>query len=116
MARTTHDNAGIAANTDVKAKATIGSYAEAKAFLHSQGGNYKAELASNVRVERDIGDYSGPIHVVLYDTRIVTYFPDETFTPDDYQFWHNNKILTTSVNGNPAHVEGVRLPVNKEGK
>jgi hypothetical protein len=126
----TNEWAGIAANIDIKAKAKIGSYADAKAFLHAQGGNFKADLASNVRVERDIGDLSGPIHVVLYETRIVTYYPDETFsvanggyntpttsrrvtqfTPDGYIFGHQDKKL--ALNGKKGSAENQRFPVKR---
>lgn len=126
--RSTHDNAGIAANMDIKTKATIKSWADADAFLGKSESS--KQLASNVTVERDLKD---TIHVTLYSTRIVSYYPDETFsvnnggfntpttsrrvtqfTPDGYVFWHHKKMLHTRLNGKKINAEGLKLPVNGE--
>lgn len=114
----THDYAGIAANMHIKAKAEINSWEDADEFLGKTEST--RQLASNVKVERDLED---TIHIVLYATRIVSYYPDGTFTvqnggfntpttasratqfsPEGYWFFHTNKKLNQ---------EGVRLPVKK---
>lgn len=123
--RATHDYAGIAANSEVKAKATIKSWRDADEFLGSAESS--KQLASNVSVERDLEDN---LHVVLYATRIVTYYPDETFsvrnggfntpttssrvsqfTPDGYVFYHKGRKLT--VNNESKTAEGKRFPVKE---
>lgn len=93
----THDYAGIAAfQIRTKRNAEIKSFAQALDFLRTESGNtlfrvgYEEVLAlrsENLRlrvlaVEPSIGPLGTPteIGVVLYDTVIVTYRNDETFT------------------------------------
>lgn len=119
-----HPYAGIPANQNIKTigDAKVRTYEEADAFL--DGANM-AQLASNVRLFRH-EDY---ISLVLYNTEVVRYYPDETFsvdnggfntpttrqritqfTPDSYIFWHEKKQLT-GPGGVCTH--SVRLPVNR---
>lgn len=121
-----NDYAGIAANIDIKVKAPIKSWRDGDEFLGKSESS--KPLGSNVRVERDLADN---IHVVLYSTRIVTYYPDETFsvqnggfntpttsrrvtqfTPDAYVFFHHKKKLALHPDNSPA--EGERFPVERK--
>lgn len=123
--RATHNNAGIAANMDIKTvdDAEISSYADADAFL---GTMVTRHLASNVHLRR----VGGGIEVVLYATPVVVYYPDETFavsnggfntpttsrrvtqfTPDGYTFHHENKKLVLGVPGEST--EGRRFPTER---
>ena len=74
---TTHNYAGIPANTFIKSKASINSYEDASAFL---GNEKEKRLASNVRLRR-IPPFHGSkrIAVVLYQTEIIAYFEDGSF-------------------------------------
>lgn len=124
--RANNDYAGIAANTDVKAKAEIGSWQDCFDFL---AGRPEAKLASNVKVVYHPTSFS--YGVVLYGTEIVTYYPSETFsvrnggfntpttrtrvtqfTPDGYVFFHEKKKLT--LIGVKGSVEDVKLQVKRE--
>ena len=83
-ARASHPNAGIPANTFIKAKAEIHSYEDAAAFL---GDEVEREIGSNVRIVRT--DLKGrrrqdaSISVRLYATDIITYYPGGTFNADN---------------------------------
>lgn len=125
--RATNAYAGIAASNFVKAKANIQSYAEAFDFLI---GHDTRELASHVHVRHAAYDRA-VIEVVLYETPVVTYYPDETFTvtnggfrtpttktrinqftPDGYQFAHDKKRLCVIEPGwRAVPAEGIRFPV-----
>lgn len=77
--RSTHPNAGIAALGNIKSKAEINSYKSANEFLGDQ--NQKI-VAANVNVIRK----DNGIAIRLYNTDIVTYYPDETFEADNGGF------------------------------
>jgi hypothetical protein len=98
---------GIAANNPVKAKAVVKSFEQAEAFLD---GEEEKTLASHVVVYRVGG---GGIAICLYETDIITYYPDGTFVadnggfntpttstrcnqfgPEGWCFFHHNKKLT----------------------
>lgn len=76
---TTHDNAGIAA-WNVKLRAEIGSYEDCATFLDegSTVSVYARELAAHMTVTRELD--AGYCAVVLYDTEIIRYYPDGTFS------------------------------------
>lgn len=78
--RTTHLNAGIPANSYIKAKAEVKSYEDAATFL---GNDREKKLASNTVVHRVAPD---AIAVRLYETDIITYYADGTFTADNGGF------------------------------
>ena len=137
-ARSTHPNAGIAANGFIKTigNAVVKSYDEALAFL---GGEPARILASNVLVKAGLGKVSSKgqpdkpvcIHIRLYETNIITYYiPEEDrevfeadnggfftpttstrctqFGPRGYLFGHTKKQL--HANGKDTG-KGVLLPV-----
>lgn len=84
---TTHNNAGIAATTTVKTKKdlVVNSFETAeRAFFELSEGSFRWEvnLASNVRLRRQPGYFA----IVLYDTEIVRYYPDGTFSVDSGGF------------------------------
>lgn len=109
-----HAYSGIAANTQVKTigGAKVFDYASADAFL--DGANM-AQLASNIRLFR----HEHHIGLVLYDTEIIRYYDTNDcfsvdngghntpttsarvnqFTPPDWHFWHDNKMLVTITDG-----------------
>jgi hypothetical protein len=121
MGRATHNYAGIASLGNINAKAEIKSYAQAKAFL---GDDREKIVASNVTI---VAHPDKSISVRLYDTDIITYYPDETFSwtnggfntpttanratqfgPAGYSFYHHKKILCC---GGKAESPDLRLPV-----
>lgn len=77
----THDNAGIAA-WRFNLKAEIGSYGEASSFL---GGARDRQLGPNmvVREHSTSQSWRDYIAVVLYDTEIIRYYADGTFSVDN---------------------------------
>lgn len=106
--RSTHTNAGIAALTTLKTvgNAEVHSYEDAECFL---GGLSFRKIASNVMIFRNSPT---TISVKLYQTDIVTYHKDGTFTaqnggfntpttsaraqqfgPRNTYFYHHKKIL-----------------------
>jgi hypothetical protein len=109
--RATHQNAGIAASIKIKTveDAEIHSYFDCESFLQ---GSMERQIASNVMIVR-CSDTA--IAVRLYNTDIITYFADGTFTaqnggfntpttssranqfgPMNVHFSHTKKVLTPS--------------------
>jgi len=88
ISHATHQHAGIAALGPIKTRrnADIGSFASALEFLRHELGvlreGSRTQLAAHVtlRVDKMRGDEPTHISVVLYETPIVTYRWDETFT------------------------------------
>lgn len=94
--RTTHLNAGIPANHPIKAIAIVRSFAEAEAFLadpEHDGPHSERPLASNVRVVQRSYD---AIAIRLYNTDIITYYRDGTFSFDNGGF--NTPTTSTRCN------------------
>jgi hypothetical protein len=85
-----HYYAGIAANNPVKAKAEVKSFEQAEAFLD---GEEERKLASNVVVHLVEDD---GIAVCLYNTDIITYYPDGTFIAKNGGF--NTPTTSTRCN------------------
>ena len=85
-----HYYSGIAANNPVKAKAEVKSFEQAEAFLD---GEEEKTLASNVVVHLVEND---GIAVCLYNTDIITYYPDGTFVADNGGF--NTPTTSTRCN------------------
>lgn len=123
----THPNGGIPASCYIKAKAEIRSYADASAFL-AEGTQNNRLVASHVTIARRSPT---TIAVRLYNTDIITYHSDETFSfsnggfytpttstrcnqfgPKGYHFSHGKRIL--HANGTPEQ-DGIRLPVYRDG-
>jgi hypothetical protein len=121
----THDYAGIPANTTIKARGKVESYADGVDFLAGQESRI---LASNVMVRRNREHDN--IAVVLYDTEIIRYYPDGTFsvdnggyntptsasrvtqfTPPPYWAHHSSKKML--LNGSATGHDN-RFPCNKE--
>lgn len=122
----THPNAGIAANSDVRTRVpfraqsykeiceTYDSLLKVNTHVTDDGWYYWHELGSNVWMS-EIGHRGWPlsfISIKLYDTEIVRYYPDDTFTvsnggfntlttrqriaqftPKGWNAWHENKKL-----------------------
>lgn len=117
----THIHAGIAALGNIKAKAECHTYEEYAAFL---AGEKERVIASNVTVRRL---YDDSIGVVLYETLVLRYYQDGTFSADNggyrtlttsnrctqfgpagVRFWHHRKQLRCN-RGPTGHT--VRYPV-----
>lgn len=147
-----HINAGIAANTEIKTHVEwkCESYADVEEVFfqlkHDRGKPAKDdgtyfwyELGSNVYMRRMGGVAKNLtwIDVILYDTPIVRFYPDDTFTvsnggyntrttsrrvnqftPDDHWFFHDKKILTTWIGDKKqqcqVHSNDSKLPIKKE--
>lgn len=80
----THDNAGIAA-WRVNLKGEIRSYEDCAKFMNSDGytdADFVRNLGPQMKVVRRDGYYA----VVLYDTEIIRYYPDCTFSVDNGGF------------------------------
>lgn len=128
---TTHDNAGIAA-WRFKLKAEIDSYGDANTFL---GGAKERELGPHmiVREHSTPTSWRDYIAVVLYDTEIIRYYPDGTFSVDNggwntlttrarlnavvpkgFHVWHERKQLCIAGNGttvrNATHDNRINVP------
>lgn len=101
----THNNAGIVASSFIATKknASVQSFSQALAFLHDQAGATQFKVGDEVQLAarspnlrlRVMAINPGPvppfgpvteIGVVLYNTVIVTYRNDETFTTDSGGF------------------------------
>jgi hypothetical protein len=124
-----HAYSGISANIHVKTvdDAVINCYEDAHQFL---GGASWRKLASNVAVEQRL--MAGYIAIVLYQTEIVRYYPDGTFsvdnggyntpttrtrimqfTPSWFWCYHDKKKLVGSgAKGELTHA--VRMPVERQ--
>ena len=124
--RANHDYAGVAAKIRVNGP-EITCYADANKFI---GTEREKKLASNMRILRP-GVFS--IYVVLYNTAILVYYPDETFEADNggwntpttvnrldqfgpkaWYFFHNKKLLWGWARGSRQEEQvctGRRLPV-----
>lgn len=104
--RATHDYAGISANNrQIKARGEIHSFEDAERFL---AGDQVRTVASHVMVRKVDQDR---IDIVLYDTAIITYYRDGSWTADNggfntpttsaratqfgpgVYFYHDNKVL-----------------------
>lgn len=95
--QSTHGGYGIPANTRIKAKAEIHSYADCVAFLD---GDNEKEVASNVTIVRRAPD---AIAVRLYQTDIITYYADDTFSFTNGGYY----TPTTSARANQFGPKGV---------
>mgnify|MGYP000880764450 CR=1 FL=1 len=79
----THNNAGIAA-WRCNLKASIGSFDDALDFLDD---DYERDLGPQMVVKRNgLGPFIDYLSVVLYDTEIIRYYPDGTFSVDNGGF------------------------------
>lgn len=82
--RATHNNAGIAA-WRCKLKADIGSYEDCEQFMNSDGysdADFARELGPQMKMLFKDGCYA----VKLYNTEIIRYYPDGTFSVDNGGF------------------------------
>lgn len=94
----THDNAGIAA-WNFKLKGEVKSYEQARAFVRENDPNcIMAELGPKMHVLL-LGDghgYREDVYaVVLYNTEIIRYYPDGTFSVDNGG--HNTPTTTARL-------------------
>ena len=79
---TTHDNAGIAA-WSFKLKAEIHSYEDCEEAIRKLGCLGEATIGPNMTlIERLCADGKCGYAIVLYDTEIIRYCPDGTFSVD----------------------------------
>jgi len=87
----THNNAGIPANSFIKAKAEIHCFADALAFVQKQQtwGENLLPLASNVVVYVVKRRRGKPVSIAvrLYDTDIITYHANGTWEADNGGFF-----------------------------
>jgi hypothetical protein len=135
----THIYSGISANNRVKSKAEIHSFEDAAAFVAAENERhcvreYRYRLASNVTVCPILSNDGKVVAIAirLYQTNIITYFPDGTFEADNggyntpttssrcnqfgpkgWFFYHKQKKLTGRSQGFEEVVmgKGIRIKI-----